>query len=90
MCVAGIVEQRPDLQPSEGNFMSTDETTWTITVPQAGKRYFSLSRGASYAAAERGDIPTIKVGRLLRVPIKAIERLLEEPFKKGREVRSHD
>jgi len=54
-----------------------DETALTITVPEAGKRYFRMSRGASYAAAERGDIPTIRVGRLLRVPVRAMERKLD-------------
>jgi len=28
-------------------------------------------------AAERGDIPTIRVGRQLRVPVAAMERLLD-------------
>ena len=54
-----------------------DEAPLTITVPEAGKRYFNLSRDASYAAAQRGDIPTIRVGRLLRVPVRAMERLLD-------------
>jgi hypothetical protein len=49
----------------------------TLTVPEAGRRYFGLSRNASYIAAARGDIPTIRVGRLLRVPIAAMERRLE-------------
>jgi hypothetical protein len=49
----------------------------TMTVPEAGKKYFDLSRDASYAAAQRGDIPTIRVGRLLRVPVAAMERKLE-------------
>jgi hypothetical protein len=49
----------------------------TITVPEAGKRYFGLSRNASYAAATRGDIPTVRLGRLLRVPVRAMERLLD-------------
>jgi hypothetical protein len=49
----------------------------TLTVPQAGKRYFDLGRNASYEAARRGDIPTIKIGRLLRVPVVALERMLE-------------
>jgi hypothetical protein len=31
---------------------------------------------ASYAAAKRGDIPTIKIGRLLRVPVAAFEDML--------------
>jgi hypothetical protein len=49
----------------------------TISVPEAGRRYFGLSRGGSYMAAERGDIPIIRVGRLLRVPVRAMERLLD-------------
>jgi hypothetical protein len=48
----------------------------TITVPEAGKEYFGLSRNGSYAAAQRGDIPTIKIGKLLRVPVRALEEQL--------------
>jgi hypothetical protein len=55
----------------------SDETPITISVPDAGKRYFGLCRNAAYDAAARGDIPTIKVGRLLRVPVRALERMLE-------------
>jgi len=50
----------------------------TITVPEAGRVYFGLGRNGSYDAAKRGDIPTIKVGRLLRVPVAAMERRLEQ------------
>lgn len=56
----------------------------TITVPKAGRDYFNLSRNASYEAAKRGEIPTIKIGKLLRVPVVALERMLEEA---GRGVR---
>ena len=49
-----------------------------MTVPDAGKVYFGLGRNAAYAAAARGDIPTIRVGRLLRVPVVAMERRLEQ------------
>lgn len=54
------------------------EQPLTISVPEAGRRYFGLSRGASYAAAERGELPTIRVGRLLKVPVAAMERMLEQ------------
>jgi len=57
--------------------MPDDNQRLTISVPEAGLKYFNLSRDASYAAAQRGDIPTIRVGRLLRVPIAAMERKLE-------------
>jgi hypothetical protein len=49
----------------------------TIDIPTAGQRYFGLSRGASYRAARRGDIPTIRIGRKFRVPVVAMERKLE-------------
>jgi hypothetical protein len=56
---------------------TTIEHVKTLSVPQAGKQYFALSRGASYAAAARGEIPTVRIGRLLRVPVKAMDALLE-------------
>jgi hypothetical protein len=49
----------------------------TISLPEAGKRYFNLSRNASYAATKRGEIPVIPIGRLLRVPVRAMERKLD-------------
>jgi len=42
-----------------------------------GRRYFNIGRAASYAAAANGEIPTIRVGGLLRVPVRAMERLLD-------------
>ena len=53
------------------------DTELTISVPEAGERFFGLSRNGSYAAASRGDIPTIKIGRLLRVPVRALEKMLD-------------
>ena len=49
----------------------------TLSVPEAGARYLGLSRNGSYGAARRGLIPTIRVGRKLRVPILSMERLLD-------------
>ena len=53
-----------------------DEEIKTLSVPKAG-RVLGIGRNASYEAARRGDIPTIRIGRLLRVPIAALERKLE-------------
>ena len=36
-----------------------------------------LNRNAAYAAAKRGDIPTIRIGKLIRVPKLALDRMLE-------------
>ena len=55
------------------------ESPLTISVPEAGEKYFGLSRNASYAAAARGDIPTIRIGKLLRVPVRALDQMLEHP-----------
>jgi hypothetical protein len=55
----------------------------TISVPEAGRRYFGLSRNASYDAAARGDFPTIKIGRLLRVPVRALEQMLDKPAQRA-------
>jgi len=49
----------------------------TLSVPVAGREYFDLSRGGSYLAAKRGLIPTIRIGGRIRVPIVALERMLE-------------
>jgi hypothetical protein len=59
------------------------EQPLTISVPEAGKRYFGLSRNGSYDAAARGDIPTIKIGRLLRVPVRALEQILDRAASKS-------
>jgi excisionase family DNA binding protein len=50
----------------------------TLSVPEAG-RWLGIGRNAAYEAARRGDIPTIRIGRLLRVPVVALERKLEDP-----------
>jgi hypothetical protein len=56
----------------------------TISVPEAGWKYFGLSRNSSYQAAKRGDIPTIAVGNRFRVPIAAMERILKAAASKER------
>jgi hypothetical protein len=61
---------------AKGTPMS-EEAPLTISVPEAGSRYFGLCRNAAYDAAARGEIPTIKIGRLLRVPIRALEAMLD-------------
>jgi Helix-turn-helix domain len=55
----------------------SEDAPLTISVPEAGERYFDLCRNAAYDAAARGEIPTIRIGRLLRVPVRALERILD-------------
>jgi excisionase family DNA binding protein len=49
----------------------------TITIPQAGE-VLGLGRDSAYRAADRGEIPTLKLGRRLLVPVPKLLRLLGE------------
>lgn len=46
------------------------------SVEDAG-RLLRLSRATAYAMAKNGSIPTVRFGRSVRVPRKALEALLE-------------
>lgn len=50
----------------------------TITIEEAGQR-LGIGRNSAYEAAGRGEIPTIRIGRRLLVPLSAFERLLNPP-----------
>jgi excisionase family DNA binding protein len=50
------------------------EETPTISVEKAGE-YLGMSKAAAYRAAARGEIPTIRCGRLL-VPVAEFRRRL--------------
>ena len=54
-----------------------NDTPKTMSVPEAGRIYFGLSRNGSYEAARRGELPTIRIGARLRVPVCRLERMLE-------------
>jgi excisionase family DNA binding protein len=47
----------------------------TLSLPEAG-RLLGLGRNASYEAAARGEIPILKFGKRLRVPVLKLEELL--------------
>lgn len=51
------------------------DTRPTLTIDEA-RAFVKLSRSAAYAAAASGDLPTIRLGRSLRVPTAALRRLL--------------
>lgn len=54
----------------------------TMTIAEAGAA-LGLGRDAAYAAAKRGEIPTLRFGRKLLVPTAALRRLvlLDEPVR---------
>ena len=57
--------------------MITNIERQVLTVVDAGK-VLGLGRAASYKAVARGDIPSIRIGGRVLVPIKAMELLLEQ------------
>jgi hypothetical protein len=48
----------------------------TASVPDVGRICFGMCRNASYDAAKKGDIPTIKVGGGKFVPTAVLAKLL--------------
>jgi excisionase family DNA binding protein len=61
--------RRRNLEPK------TDVNRLTLTVPEAGK-ILGICRNAAYEAASTGEIPTVRIGRRLLVPKKALEKIL--------------
>lgn len=58
--------------------MSVDEalSRATLSVPEAGLVFYGLCRNSSYEAAKRGDIPTIRIGRKIVVPVAPVAQAL--------------
>ena len=50
-------------------------TRQTITVEEAAAA-LGIGRGTAYDAARRGELPTLRFGRRLLVPLAALEQLL--------------
>jgi excisionase family DNA binding protein len=48
----------------------------TYSIEEAA-RILGVGRTAAYDAARRGEIPSIRIGRAVRVPRRALERLLD-------------
>lgn len=54
-----------------------------MTVPEAARR-LGIGRSLAYAAVERGEIPSIRIGSRLLVPSAALEDILLLPSTLGR------
>jgi excisionase family DNA binding protein len=48
----------------------------TLSIIEAG-RALGIGRSAAYEAAKSGQLPTIRIGRRLLVPVPLFERLLD-------------
>lgn len=60
---------------AQTKFERPELETETVDVPEAA-RILGIGRQAAYAGVKSGDIPSIKVGRLFKVPLPALRRML--------------
>jgi excisionase family DNA binding protein len=72
--VYGYTTMRRPMRATVAN-PSVEGRPLTISVIEAGKR-LGLGKQASYDAAHRGELPVIRMGRRLLVPIAAFEAML--------------
>ena len=59
----------------DANLEATHRERRVVTVNEAALM-LRISRGAAYEAAKRKELPTIRIGRRLLVPLAALERML--------------
>jgi excisionase family DNA binding protein len=71
----GVSNANGDSMGSKRKSSATGRKPDTYSVPEAG-RIVGLGKNASYDAARRGELPTLRFGRLLKVPRAALERML--------------
>lgn len=64
--------------------MTLDELPAVLTVEQAAQ-VLRLGRGQAYEAVRRGEIPSVRFGRSIRIPRRALLELLGEPDPSKRE-----
>jgi hypothetical protein len=62
--------EKPDMED-----FPDPRTVPTMSVPEAG-RWIGVGAYAAYEAARDGTIPTIRIGRLLRVPTASLATML--------------
>ena len=56
--------------------MVTTKERWTLSIEEAAER-LGIGRSLAYDMATTGDLPTIRLGRRLLVPIRAVEKMLD-------------
>lgn len=54
---------------------STPSAAVTITVEEAARR-LGINRNSAYEGVKRGEIPVVRIGRRLLVPLAPFERML--------------
>jgi len=55
-----------------------DNERLTLTVNEVA-RVLGISRGLAYSMVKTGEIPSVRFGKRVLIPRRALEKLLEEP-----------
>jgi excisionase family DNA binding protein len=76
MAFSSPVHYLPALADMIRSVSMKDKNLLAISVVEAGRR-LGIGRSAAYAAAACGQLPVIRIGGSLRVPLRALERLLD-------------
>ena len=58
-----------------------NSTKDTFTVEETAKR-LGIGRNSAYEAVKRGEIPSIRIGRRILIPTKALDNLLASNVRK--------
>jgi excisionase family DNA binding protein len=61
--------------------MTNPEKDCLVYSVQEVGTLLGLTKNGAYEAAKRGDFPTIKIGRLIRVPKEAFHRMIDQAAK---------
>ena len=56
-------------------FIMTEKLTGTVGE---AAEVLGASRNSAYEAVKKGEIPTIRIGKLILVPVAALERMLAQ------------
>jgi excisionase family DNA binding protein len=74
---AGEAGSQPSSSPTASGAVAAVENRLVFTVEEAA-RLLGISRSFAYEAVQRGEIPSMRIGRRILVPKVALERLLSE------------
>ena len=59
-----------------GEKTNQDDEPLSVSVEVGGKR-LGLSRNATYEAIRRGDIPSLRIGKRIMIPTRALDAMVD-------------
>lgn len=71
------VEERPEDRPVASGASFDAGSSMAMSVTEAAKR-LGISRSSAYEAVRSGQIPSLRLGRRLLVPVQALAARLDE------------